>query len=168
MGLHSMKETLRYLMGARGPSGFGSKTTAEQVADAIPALPSSHLTAIITGATSGIGEETARVLAKRGLRLVIPARDLKRGEELRERIQKENPTAEIILLELDLSSFASVQRFCSTFLSLGLPLNILMRNKKIRWVSCLKDYMSCEREKIPLVKMVLSRPQDYLSSWWVW
>lgn len=66
------------------------------------------------------------MLAKRGLRVVIPARDLKKAAEVKERIQKENPNSEIIVLELDLSSFASVKRFCSTFLSLGLPLNILM------------------------------------------
>jgi retinol dehydrogenase-12 len=57
---------------------------------------------------------------------VIPARDLKRASELMEEIQKESPQAEIILLEVDLSSLTSVKRFCTQFLSLGLPLNILM------------------------------------------
>ncbi|XP_058087806.1 short-chain dehydrogenase TIC 32 B, chloroplastic [Magnolia sinica] len=123
-----MKETLRYLIGATGPSGFGSKTTAEQVTEDTSCLIPSQLTAMITGATSGIGTETARVLAKRGVRLVIPARDLVKAAEVKEKIQKENPKAEIILFELDLSSFASVQRFCSAFLSLGLPLNILINN----------------------------------------
>lgn len=80
----------------------------------------------IQGATSGIGAETARVLAKRGVRIVIPARDLKRAAEVKEGIRKESPEAEIILLEIDLSSLASIQRFCSEFFSLGLPLNILM------------------------------------------
>ncbi|KAL9439146.1 hypothetical protein AB3S75_024748 [Citrus x aurantiifolia] len=92
-----MKETLRYLAGIAGPSGYGSKSTAEQVTQGSVA---SHLTAIITGATSGIGAETARVLAKRGVRVVIPARDLKRAAE----------------------------RFCHQFLALGLPLNILINN----------------------------------------
>ncbi|XP_057480237.1 short-chain dehydrogenase TIC 32 B, chloroplastic-like isoform X2 [Actinidia eriantha] len=82
----------------------------------------------LAGATSGIGAETARVLAKRGVKVVIPARDVKRAAEVRESIQKESPEAEIILLEIDLSSFASVKRFCSEFLSLGLPLNILINN----------------------------------------
>lgn len=78
------------------------------------------------GATSGIGAETARVLAKRGVRIIIPARDLNRAAQAKERILRESPQAEIILLELDLSSFASVNRFCSTFLSLELPLHLLM------------------------------------------
>ena len=84
------------------------------------------LVSVIEGATSGIGAETARVLAKRGLRLVIPARDLKRAAEVKDWIQGESPEAEIILMEMDLSSFASINRFCSMFLSLGLPLNILV------------------------------------------
>lgn len=81
---------------------------------------------LIEGASSGIGAETARVLAKRGVRVVIAARDLKKATEVRESIRKESPNAEVILLEIDLSSFASVQRFCSEFLALELPLNILM------------------------------------------
>ncbi|CAL9064726.1 unnamed protein product [Musa banksii] len=139
-----MRETLRYLLGVAGPSGFGSSCTGEQVTQDTYCSNPSNLTAIITelviicmnitlvsvieGATSGIGAETARVLAKRGLRLVIPARDLKRAAEVKDWIQGESPEAEIILMEMDLSSFASINRFCSMFLSLGLPLNILVNN----------------------------------------
>ena len=78
------------------------------------------------GATSGIGEETARILAKRGVKIVMPARDLKKASEVKEKIQKESPEAEIILMEIDLSSFSSIKRFCTEFLALRLPLNILM------------------------------------------
>ena len=66
------------------------------------------------------------MMAKRGVRVIIPARDLKKAGEMKERIQKESPKAEVIVLEIDLSSFASIKRFCSEFLSLGLPLHILM------------------------------------------
>ncbi|KAJ1376652.1 Short-chain dehydrogenase/reductase SDR [Sesbania bispinosa] len=121
-----MKSTLRYLAGIAGPSGFGSNSTAEQVTEDCSSFIPSNLTALITGATSGIGAETARVLAKRGVRVVIGARNLKKAREVRENILEESPNAEVILLEIDLSSFASVQRFCSEFLALELPLNILM------------------------------------------
>ncbi|CAK8563000.1 unnamed protein product [Lathyrus sativus] len=121
-----MKETIRYLAGIAGPSGFGSNSTAEQVTQQYS--PSNNLTALITGATSGIGAETARVLAKRGVRVVVGARDMKKAIKIREKIQEESPYAQIILLEIDLSSLASIQRFCSEFLSLELPLNILINN----------------------------------------
>ncbi|KAJ0971109.1 hypothetical protein J5N97_019068 [Dioscorea zingiberensis] len=121
-----MLETVRYLIGSAGSSGFGSKSTAEDVTDASPDLRS--ITAIITGATSGIGAETARVLAKRGARLVLPARSLKAAEETRARITAEFPGAEIIVLPLDLSSLSSVRSFVSRFLSLHLPLNLLINN----------------------------------------
>ncbi|KAL3512784.1 hypothetical protein ACH5RR_025501 [Cinchona calisaya] len=122
-----MKAIINYLAGLAGPSGYGSKSTADQVTQH-SSSSSSHLTAIITGATSGIGAETARVLAKRGVRIIIPARNLKKAALVKENIIKETPEAEITLLEIDLSSFASVKRFCTEFLSLGLPLHILINN----------------------------------------
>ncbi|KAB5532058.1 hypothetical protein DKX38_018728 [Salix brachista] len=126
-----MKEALRYLAGIAGPSGFGSNSTAEQVIQDYACSDPLHLTAIITGATSGIGVETARALAKKGLRIVIPARNLRKADELKEVIRKESPKAEIIIFETDISSFVSVKRFCSGFLALGLPLNILINNAGI-------------------------------------
>ncbi|XP_004502118.1 short-chain dehydrogenase TIC 32 B, chloroplastic-like isoform X2 [Cicer arietinum] len=126
-----MKATLKYLAGIAGPSGFGSSSTAEQVTQNSSQFLPSHLTALITGGSSGIGAETARVLAKRGVRVVIGARDLKKASEVRENIQRESPKAEVILLEIDLSSFCSVQRFCTEFLALDLPLNILINNAGI-------------------------------------
>uniref|UniRef100_A0A7C8YDI0 Protochlorophyllide reductase n=1 Tax=Opuntia streptacantha TaxID=393608 RepID=A0A7C8YDI0_OPUST len=121
-----MLETIKYLIGSPGPSGFGSRSTAEDVTQNCPHLPS--LTAIITGATSGIGAETARVLAKRGVRLVLPVRTIKGGEDTRGRILMESPQAEVLLMELDLSSLSSVRNFVNRFLSLNLPLNLLINN----------------------------------------
>ncbi|RAL38720.1 hypothetical protein DM860_002698 [Cuscuta australis] len=118
-----MLETLRYLVGSAGPSGFGSKSTAEDVTGDLRLL-----TAIITGATSGIGAETARVLAKRGARLILPARNIKAAEETRCRILAESPEAEVLVMPLDLSSLASVRSFVAEFESLRLPLNILINN----------------------------------------
>ncbi|KAE8722429.1 putative Kinetochore protein spc25 [Hibiscus syriacus] len=128
-----MKGTLRYLASVAGPSGHGSKSTAEQVTESCSySIDTRRLTAIITGATSGIGAETARVMAKRGVRVVIAARDRKKAAELKEGIRRDiNPNAEIIVLEIDLSSLASVKRFCTQFLALGLPLNILINNAGI-------------------------------------
>ncbi|CAL5430066.1 unnamed protein product [Camellia sinensis] len=121
-----MLETGKYLIGSIGPSGYGSKSTAEQVTESCPDLCS--ITAIITGATSGIGAETARVLAKRGARLVLPARSLKAAEDAKARIVSEFPDSEIVLMVLDLSSLNSVRSFVAEFESLNLPLNLLINN----------------------------------------
>ncbi|CAL5036458.1 unnamed protein product [Urochloa decumbens] len=121
-----MLTSLRYLAGTAGPSGLGSRTTAEEATAGAGDLR--HVTAIITGATSGIGAETARVLAKRGARLVLPARSLKAAEDARARLRCECPGADVVVLPLDLSSLASVRRFVASFLDLGLPLNLLINN----------------------------------------
>lgn len=121
-----MLETVKYLLGSAGRSGFGSKSTAEQVTEACSDLRS--ITVIITGGTSGIGAETARVLAKRGARVILPARSLKNAEDTRGRIVTECPEAEIIVMALDLSSLNSVTNFVTRFYSLGFPLNLLINN----------------------------------------
>lgn len=121
-----MLETVKYLLGSAGASGYGSKSTAEQVTDSCPDL--SSFTAIITGATSGIGAETARVLAKRGVRLVLPARSLKAAEEAKARLASDCPGSDIVVMPLDLSSLSSVRNFVSQFHSLNLPLNLLINN----------------------------------------
>ncbi|KAK1408979.1 hypothetical protein QVD17_41185 [Tagetes erecta] len=120
-----MFKTVNYILGSVGPSGYGSKSTAEHVTEGVDLH---SCTAIITGATSGIGAETARVLAKRGARLVLPARDMKAAEEIKYRIESEVHDARVIVMHLDLSSLKSVRRFVLDFEALDLPLNLLINN----------------------------------------
>ncbi|XP_037423531.1 short-chain dehydrogenase TIC 32 B, chloroplastic-like [Triticum dicoccoides] len=126
--MSAMLSSLRYLAGSAGPSGYGSRTTAEEAT--LPAGDLGHITAIVTGATSGIGAETARVLARRGARLVLPARNLKAAEETRARILADlGPGGHrVVVLPLDLSSLGSVRRFVARFVALRLPLNLLINN----------------------------------------
>ncbi|XP_019177951.1 PREDICTED: short-chain dehydrogenase TIC 32, chloroplastic-like [Ipomoea nil] len=108
-----------------GPSGFSYASTAEEVTAGIDA---SALTAIVTGASSGIGYETARVLALRGVHVVMAVRNMGAGKDAKEAIVKEVPPAKIDTLELDLSSLASVKKFASEFKSSGRSLNLLINN----------------------------------------
>ncbi|XP_031473615.1 short-chain dehydrogenase TIC 32, chloroplastic-like [Nymphaea colorata] len=112
----------------KGPSGFGACSTAEEVTEGIDA---SNITAIVTGATSGIGMETARVLALRGATVIIPARSKESGEKAKEKIVEEVADAKIEVMELDLGSLASVRSFAAAFLSSNRPLNLLINNAGI-------------------------------------
>lgn len=79
-----------------------------------------------TGASSGIGAETTRVLAMRGVHVIMGVRNMVTAKGVKEEILKEIPTAKVDAMELDLSSMASVRKFASDFNSSALPLNILM------------------------------------------
>ncbi|KAJ4769077.1 NAD(P)-binding Rossmann-fold superfamily protein [Rhynchospora pubera] len=114
--------------GYPGPSGFGSASTAEQVTEGLDA---SKLTAIITGGASGIGLETAQVLALRGAHVIIAARNMEAAYNAKALILENNPKARIDTIQLDLSSLKSVRAFAEEFLSMDLPLNILINNAGI-------------------------------------
>ncbi|XP_019444398.1 PREDICTED: short-chain dehydrogenase TIC 32, chloroplastic-like [Lupinus angustifolius] len=113
------------LTGRVGPNGFGSASTAEKVTEGIDAT---NLTVIITGGASGIGLETARVLALRKAHVIIGARNMVSANEARQHILEENHSARVDILKLDLSSVDSVKSFVENFIALDLPLNILINN----------------------------------------
>ncbi|XP_020577817.1 short-chain dehydrogenase TIC 32, chloroplastic [Phalaenopsis equestris] len=108
-----------------GPSGFGSATTAEQVTEGIDA---SNLTVIITGGASGIGAETARVMAQRGAQVIIAARNMEAANEAKKKIVSSNSAARVETMKLDLNSLKSVREFADNFIATNLPLNILINN----------------------------------------
>ena len=85
-----------------------------------------HGNLVSTGATSGIGKETARVLAKKGAHVIMAIRNLQTGEELKSAIKAESPKARVDVMKLDLGSVASVRQFADEFLSRKFPLNVLM------------------------------------------
>ncbi|CAN8237492.1 unnamed protein product [Cochlearia groenlandica] len=121
MGIFSL------ITGRRGASGFGSASTAEEVTQGLDAT---HLTAIITGGTGGIGMETAKILTQRGAHVVIGARNMVAAENAKTDILKQNANANarVTLLHLDLSSIKSVKAFAREFLAMRLPLNLLINN----------------------------------------
>ncbi|KAK1614975.1 hypothetical protein QYE76_020492 [Lolium multiflorum] len=116
---------LASIFSRKGASGFSWASTADQVTQGLSAK---GLTAIVTGASSGIGAETARVLAARGAHVVMAARNLAAAESVREAVLAGSPAATLDVMELDLSSMASVRKFAADFNANGLPLNILVNN----------------------------------------
>ena len=58
---------------------------------------------VITGASSGIGYETAKLLAEKGKSLVLVARDTQRLKALRNEIKSISPKSDVIIESIDLS-----------------------------------------------------------------
>ena len=85
-------------------------------------------TAIVTGANSGIGFETARMLALRGAEVVLACRNLDKAEAAKARILGEQPQARVEVAELDLSDLDSVARFAERFVKEHQRLDLLINN----------------------------------------
>ena len=84
--------------------------------------------ALVTGANSGIGYETARQLAARHAHVVMACRSLDKAEAAKARILNEVPDASVRVMPLDLSSLASVHAFAEAFLAEHDRLDLLINN----------------------------------------
>ena len=84
--------------------------------------------ALITGANSGIGLEAARMLAKRGAQVVLACRTRAKADAARESILVDAPTADVSLVDLDLSSLASVTEAAAEFSRRFGRLDLLVNN----------------------------------------
>lgn len=85
-------------------------------------------TVLITGATSGIGKETAIDLAFRGWKIIIPSRDITKGELIKQEIQHITGNQEINVYQCDLASFASITQFCQQVKNDYQYLDVLINN----------------------------------------
>lgn len=110
-------------------SSYGKKASAEQVSAGVD-LTGRH--AIVTGANTGIGFETARVLALRGSSVTMACRNLDKANTARTRIIEASGGAigaqQLDVRELDLASFDSIRRFAAGFRESGQALNLLVNN----------------------------------------
>ena len=104
---------------------FDESSTAEEVLQDID-LTGKNI--IVTGATSGIGIETARALALRGAQVTITARDLAKAEPTLADIQHSSGNAQVEAMELELSQPDSIRSFAESWLSAHDKLNALINN----------------------------------------
>jgi WW domain-containing oxidoreductase len=87
--------------------------------------------AIVTGASAGLGVESAKVLAAHGCKVIMAVRDTSKGQRVLETIKAAVPTASLEVMELDLDNLASVKAFAEAFKASGQQLHILMCNAGI-------------------------------------
>jgi NAD(P)-dependent dehydrogenase (short-subunit alcohol dehydrogenase family) len=84
--------------------------------------------AVVTGANSGTGKETARRLAAAGARVVMAVRTVEKGEAARAEILAEQPGATLEVRRLDLADLASVRAFADVLTAEATPLDLLVNN----------------------------------------
>ena len=84
--------------------------------------------ALITGANSGIGLEAARMLATRGAQVVLACRTRAKADAARDSILVDAPTADVSVIDLDLSSLASVAESAAEFNGSFGRLDLLLNN----------------------------------------
>ncbi|GHJ40226.1 oxidoreductase [Streptomyces sp. TS71-3] len=90
-------------------------------------------TAVITGANTGIGFETAKALALRGATVALAVRDVEKGKRAAEEIRAAGPTAEIRVQHLDLGSLASVRAAAEELRSTHSQIDLLINNAGVMY-----------------------------------
>ncbi|THV70685.1 NAD(P)-binding protein [Aureobasidium pullulans] len=121
----------RYVAIHQEPNGPGdARTTAEQVlADEGLAGKWTGRVILVTGATSGLGMETARVLHKTGARIFITSRQQAKGDEIARIISSEDSSlAPVEAIEMPMDSFESIHKAASVFFAKSPALDILLLN----------------------------------------
>jgi NAD(P)-dependent dehydrogenase (short-subunit alcohol dehydrogenase family) len=84
--------------------------------------------AVITGATGGLGYETALALARAGAEVLVTGRNAEKGRAAIEQIKRAVPFAKVRFAMLDLASLASIRTFAASMLANGRPLDLLINN----------------------------------------
>jgi NAD(P)-dependent dehydrogenase (short-subunit alcohol dehydrogenase family) len=100
----------------------GDNWTAKDIPD------QSGRVAVVTGANSGNGFETARALAGRGALVVLAVRDLDKGGAAADAIGAEHPGAEVVLQEADLASLDSVREAAAAIAARFDRIDLLVNN----------------------------------------
>ena len=95
--------------------------------------------ALITGANTGLGFETARGLLGLGYEVVITSRDLERGDKAVARLRTEYPEGEISTLALDLSNQSSVKAFAPRFTQAHKNWDVLVLNAGAKVLSSYRE-----------------------------
>lgn len=87
--------------------------------------------ALVTGANSGMGKETARELARMGAGVILGCRSIERGEAAANEITATTGNNSVAVMAVDLSSLASVQAFARAFYDRFSTLDVLVNNAAV-------------------------------------
>src|SRR4030095_2476921 len=104
---------------------FDKSSTTDQVLDGIDLTGK---VAIVTGASGGLGAETARALASRGAAVTLTARDTQKAEQVGASIRAAHPAAKLAVRSLALDRPDSVRAFAKSWLAENRTLHLLLNN----------------------------------------
>ena len=90
-------------------------------------------TAIVTGANTGIGKETVVDLARRGARVIMACRSLKKGEAAKKDVVERTGSNNVIVKHLDLASLRSIRAFAEDINKNEARLDILVNNAGVMY-----------------------------------
>lgn len=118
-----------------GPSGFGWHTEARECAEKLCKRMDGQM-AVVTGANSGVGLETTRVLFELGATVIMACRSAERAEVAKKDIEGSakgigGKPGSILILPLDTASLKSVEAFAARINEMVLPLTLLVCNAGI-------------------------------------
>jgi NAD(P)-dependent dehydrogenase (short-subunit alcohol dehydrogenase family) len=106
-------------------SDFGAKSTAE---DVINGIDLTGKIALVTGASAGLGAETARVLSHAGAQVIMAGRDLEKIQRVLNTIAEQNVDADLIAVEVDLADLDSVRSCAAQMLEQFSCIDLLINN----------------------------------------
>ena len=105
---------------------FGAESTTEDVLAGVN-LKGKRI--LVTGASAGLGVETARALAARGAHVVGAARDMNKAQGATEGVRATAANGGgLELVQLDLASLASVRKCADALIAAGKPFDVIIAN----------------------------------------
>ncbi len=87
--------------------------------------------AIVTGANTGIGYETAKVLARKGMKVIMASRNPEKAQIAKQSILREHSSSDLEIMLIDLSRLSSVREFAKKYLFKYNQLDLLINNAGI-------------------------------------
>ncbi len=109
-------------------SSFDRESTTDEV---LAGIDLTGKRAVVTGASGGLGAETARALASRGARVVLAARDLDKVQAVADSICEAHGAGAATVGRLELTDRESIRAFAKDYLSQNDGLELLINNAGI-------------------------------------
>ena len=89
--------------------------------------------AVVTGANTGLGFETARMLAARRASVVLAVRDVEKGKQAAARIADATPGADLSVVQLDLTALESVMAAAAELRARHSKIHLLINNAGVMY-----------------------------------